>query len=117
MRLSTPTRYGSVNQTPLVDYSNWPPRAASPVAATNEFKAYVTDADRTTMNFGFHNLALQRISVAIRPDNAASISITMRLGVPVRGPHPYHVFAIGVQRDSLLYSVLKHEWLSAYRAR
>jgi RimJ/RimL family protein N-acetyltransferase len=71
---------------------------------------YATDAVHTLTHFGFHQLGLHRISAAIGPDNAASIRVVERLGMRYEGRIRDHVFTNGAWRDSLLYSVLDHEW-------
>jgi RimJ/RimL family protein N-acetyltransferase len=75
-------------------------------------KGYATDAARTMMDFGFCDLGLHRISVAIGPENTASIAVANRLGFQYEGRIRDHVFTNGAWRDSLLYSVLEHEWHS-----
>lgn len=71
---------------------------------------YATDAARTLIDFGFAELGLHRISAAIGPDNAASIAVIKRLGFALEGCIRDHVWTNGAWRDSLLYSVLAHEW-------
>ncbi len=71
---------------------------------------YATDATRTLVDFGFRQLGLHRISAAIGPDNEASIAMAKRLGMQYEGRIRDHVFTNGGWRDSLLYSVLAHEW-------
>lgn len=72
---------------------------------------YATDAARTLIDFGFRQLDLHRISVAIGPDNAPSIALTERLGFTSEGRIRHHVWTNEAWRDSLLYSVLADEWL------
>jgi ribosomal-protein-alanine N-acetyltransferase len=74
-------------------------------------KGYATDATREMTAFGFEKLGLHRVSAAIGPDNAASISVVSKLGMLYEGRIRGHVFTNGVWRDSLLYSVLEHEWI------
>jgi RimJ/RimL family protein N-acetyltransferase len=76
-------------------------------------RGYATDAARTFAVFGFGRLGLHRISAAIGPDNAASIRIAERLGMRREGRIRDHVLTSGVWRDSLLYSVLDHEWTAS----
>lgn len=71
---------------------------------------YITDASRTLINYGFTTLGLHRISSAIDPDNAASIAIKIKLGFTYEGRLRDHVFTNGAWRDSVLYSLLAHEW-------
>jgi [ribosomal protein S5]-alanine N-acetyltransferase len=71
---------------------------------------YALDAARTLISFGFATLGLHRISAAIGPDNAASIALVTRLGFTREGRLRDHVFTNGAWRDSILYSLLAHEW-------
>jgi [ribosomal protein S5]-alanine N-acetyltransferase len=73
-------------------------------------RGYATDAARTLVDFGFTRLGLRRISAAIGPDNPASIAVVKRLGFSQEGRLRDHVHTNGAWRDSLLYSVLAHEW-------
>jgi RimJ/RimL family protein N-acetyltransferase len=73
-------------------------------------KGYATDAVRTMVTLGFRDLGLHRISAAIGPDNSGSIAVVRRLGLQYEGRIRDHVFTNGAWRDSLLYSVLDHEW-------
>lgn len=73
-------------------------------------RGYATDATRTIANFGFTELGLHRITAAIGPDNHASIAVAKRLGMRYEGRLRDHVHTNGSWRDSLLYSVLAHEW-------
>ena len=75
-------------------------------------RGYGTDAARTLIDFGFGRLHLHRISAAIGPDNDRSIALVKRLGMQYEGRIRHHVFTNGAWRDSLLYSVLTHEWPS-----
>jgi RimJ/RimL family protein N-acetyltransferase len=71
---------------------------------------YATDAAIAMLDFGFHTLRLHRISAAIGPDNAASIAVINRLRFSHEGRIRDHVHTNGAWRDSLLYSLLDHEW-------
>lgn len=80
------------------------------IRADEQRNGYATDAARTLIDFGFRDLKLHRISVAIGPDNARSIAGAKRLGFQYEGRLRDHVFTNGAWRDSLLYSMLAHEW-------
>lgn len=80
------------------------------IAADYWGRGYAIDAARTLMDFGFRELKLHRISVAMGPDNAASIAAARRLGMTYEGRIRDHVYTNGQWRDSLLYSVLADEW-------
>lgn len=71
---------------------------------------YATEAVRIMLDFGFHQLELHRISAAIGPNNAASIAVAHHLGFRHEGCLRDHVHTNGAWRDSLLYSLLAHEW-------
>jgi len=71
---------------------------------------YATDASRTLLRFAFTSLGKHRVSAAIGPDNEASIAVVKRLGFSYEGRIRHHVFTNGNWRDSLLYSLLEHEY-------
>ncbi len=73
-------------------------------------RGYATEAVRVAVTFGFTELDLHRITAAVGPENHASLSVLRRLGFVYEGRLREHVFTNGAWRDSLLYSVLNHEW-------
>jgi [ribosomal protein S5]-alanine N-acetyltransferase len=85
------------------------------IAADYWGRGYATDASRTLVNFGFQTLRLHRIYAAMGPNNDASIVIADRLGMTYEGRIRDHVHTNGQWRDSLLYSVLTHEWAEVAR--
>lgn len=80
------------------------------VAADEWGRGYATDAARSLVAFAFRELALHRVSAAIGPRNAPSIALVEKLGFTREGVLRDHVFTNGAWRDSVLYSVLAHEW-------
>ncbi|OAH11313.1 GNAT family N-acetyltransferase [Streptomyces jeddahensis] len=62
------------------------------------------------IRFGFGELGLHRISAAIGPENHASIRVVEKLGFTREGILRDHVFTNSEWRNSVLYSLLKHEW-------
>jgi [ribosomal protein S5]-alanine N-acetyltransferase len=80
------------------------------IAAGEWGHGYATDAARTLVDFSFRELGLHRVSAAIGPDNAASIAVAEKLGFVREGRLRDHVFTNRSWRDSVLYSVLAHEW-------
>ena len=76
-------------------------------------KGYATDAARTLISYGFKQLSLHRISAAIGPDNDPSIALVRHLGFQYEGRIRDHVHTNGAWRDSLLFSILTHEWVRA----
>ncbi|MEV6377676.1 GNAT family N-acetyltransferase [Micromonospora musae] len=73
-------------------------------------KGYATEAAALMLNFGFEKLRLHRIQAACGPDNHASQRLLARLTFTPEGRIRDHVFTDGAWRDSLLYSILDHEW-------
>jgi ribosomal-protein-alanine N-acetyltransferase len=71
---------------------------------------YATEAAHLMLEFGFTGLDLHRIQAACGPDNHASQRMLARLGFTPEGRMRDHVFTNGSWRDSLLYSMLRHEW-------
>jgi [ribosomal protein S5]-alanine N-acetyltransferase len=86
------------------------------IAAEEWSRGYATDAARTLITYAFAELGLHRISAAIGPENAASIAMVEQLGFVREGVLRDHVYTNGAWRDSVLYSVLKHEWQSRGRS-
>ncbi|GAA3372487.1 hypothetical protein GCM10017744_104180 [Streptomyces antimycoticus] len=80
------------------------------IAAAEWGRGYATDAARTLIGYAFTELGLHRISAAIGPENAASIAMMEKLGFTREGVLRDHVFTNGSWRDSVLYSLLEHEW-------
>lgn len=80
------------------------------VAAKEWGRGYATDAARALVTYAFKELGLHRVTAAIGPDNAASIAVVQQLGFTREGVLRDHVFTNGAWRDSVLYSVLAHEW-------
>jgi [ribosomal protein S5]-alanine N-acetyltransferase len=80
------------------------------IAADHWGHGYATDAAQTMITFGFATLGLHRITAAIGPDNAPSITVVKKLGFTREGRLRDHVFTNGAWRDSELYSILVHEW-------
>ncbi|WP_410648193.1 GNAT family N-acetyltransferase [Amycolatopsis sp. cmx-4-54] len=81
-------------------------------AADHWKRGYTTDAVRTILTFAFERLELHRITAAIGPDNHASQAVVKRLGFTREGVLRDHVFTNGSWRDSVLYSLLRNEWLA-----
>lgn len=83
------------------------------IAADHQGRGYATDAARTMIDFAFGPLGLHRVSAAIGPDNAASLALIRRLGFTEEGRLRDHVHTNGAWRDSVLFSLLSHEWAAA----
>jgi ribosomal-protein-alanine N-acetyltransferase len=75
-------------------------------------KGYATEAASLMLDFGFRTLRLHRIQAACGPESRASQRLLARLGFTPEGRIRDHVFTNDAWRDSLLYSILDHEWHS-----
>jgi [ribosomal protein S5]-alanine N-acetyltransferase len=73
-------------------------------------EGYVTESTAVLLDFAFGALGLRRVQAACGPDNAASRAILPKLGFNYEARLRDHVFTNGAWRDSLLYSILDHEW-------
>ena len=76
-------------------------------------KGYATEALRLVLAFGFGQLELHRITAAVGPDNRGSLAVLRHVNFVHEGRLREHVFTNGSWRDSLLYSLLRHEWPKA----
>ncbi|WIX92575.1 GNAT family protein [Amycolatopsis sp. DG1A-15b] len=81
------------------------------VAADHWGNGYATDAVSAILDFAFRQLDRHRITAAIGPENFASQAVAKRLGFSREGVLRDHVFTNGAWRDSVLFSILRHEWL------
>ena len=80
------------------------------VHADHQCHGYATDATRTLVRYGFTQLGLHRITAAVGPDNHASVAVLKHLGFIPEGQLRDHVFTNLAWRDSVLFSLLEHEW-------
>ncbi|WP_049567646.1 GNAT family N-acetyltransferase [Streptomyces sp. SBT349] len=71
---------------------------------------YGTELVRALLGFGFDSLKLHRIWAARSPQNEASRVVLIRAGLAEEGHIRDHVFVRGAWRDSIVHSVLSHEW-------
>ncbi|MDN5915133.1 MAG: GNAT family N-acetyltransferase [Pseudonocardia sp.] len=78
-------------------------------------RGFATDAVTALVAYGFRELGLHRISAAVGPSNAASISLLENIGMIREGVIRHHVFTNGEWRDSVLYSILGPEWEDSAR--
>jgi RimJ/RimL family protein N-acetyltransferase len=80
------------------------------VRAEDWKKGYGSEAVCLMLAFAFESCGLHRVTAAIGPDNIRSISIINKFGFKYEGRLRDHVYTNGDWRDSLLYSILSHEW-------
>ncbi len=85
------------------------------IAHDHQRHGYAGDAVRTMLGFAFGPLGRHRVSAAIGPDNVASLAVVERIGFTREGILRDHVFTNGAWRDSVLYSMLAHEWANGHR--
>jgi ribosomal-protein-alanine N-acetyltransferase len=69
-----------------------------------------TRAGREVLGFAFHDLALHRIEGRCDPRNVASAAVLEKLGMTREGQLRQAVELADGWRDSLVYSILAHEW-------
>jgi RimJ/RimL family protein N-acetyltransferase len=65
--------------------------------------------------FCFETLELHRVQAACGPENTGSQVLLERLGFQREGVMRDHVFTNGAWRDSVLYSLLRHEFEASGR--
>ncbi len=74
-------------------------------------KGYASEAAAAMIEFGFKELGLHRIYATCRPDNVGSAKVLEKVGMRREGHLREHMWHKGNWHDSLLYSILEHEWL------
>jgi RimJ/RimL family protein N-acetyltransferase len=95
----------------------WAAKLGYAIHADHWGRGYATDAARVMLRFAFTTQGRHRVTAAIGPENEASIAVVKRLGFSYEGHLRDHVFTNGEWRDSLLYSLLQHEYADASPAR
>jgi ribosomal-protein-alanine N-acetyltransferase len=71
-----------------------------------------TEAAGLLLDLGFETLSLHRIFAYHHPDNRASERVMQKLGMQREGRLRENMFEHGAWRDSVVHSVLEHEWRS-----
>lgn len=80
-------------------------------------RGYAVEAAGLLLDLAFSTLGLHRVMAATGPDNAPSRAVLERLGFTYEGRMRDHVFTNGAWRDSLLFSILEHEWAGSAPGR
>lgn len=88
----------------------WAAKLGYAIHADHWGRGYATDAARVLVRFAFTTQGRHRVTAAIGPENEASIAVVKRIGFSYEGRLRDHVFTNGEWRDSLLYSLLEHEY-------
>ncbi|CAG9623625.1 GNAT family N-acetyltransferase [Sutcliffiella rhizosphaerae] len=73
-------------------------------------KGIATDIAKLLINFGFKKLNLHRIYATCDPRNVGSAKVLEKVGMIKEGRIRENLLIKDGWRDSLLYSVLEHEW-------
>nr|WP_246202566.1 GNAT family protein [Virgibacillus doumboii] len=73
-------------------------------------KGIATDAAKLLIDFGFTNFSLHRIYATCDPRNIGSAKVLEKAGMTREGRIREDLLLKDGWRDSLLYSVLQHEW-------
>ncbi|MEJ6024217.1 GNAT family N-acetyltransferase [Ramlibacter sp. PS4R-6] len=76
---------------------------------------YVAEALPPLVQFGFHELGLNRLEAVIDPRNAASEKVIRRLGFTHEGTFREHHIIRGEAVDSAVWALLRREWDSGTR--
>ena len=76
-------------------------------------QGYATEASRAVVSFGFEQLGLERIYTTCDADNIASSRVLEKTGMQREGQLRHDMFIRGKWRDSLVYGILREEWVNA----
>ena len=71
---------------------------------------YATEAARAMVGFAFSELGAHRVYADCHPENAASIRVLEKVGMALEGRRRDYMIFHGEYSDTLLYSILEHEW-------
>ena len=71
---------------------------------------YATEAASAMVEFGFSELGVHRVYADCHPENAASIRVLDKIGLVLEGRRREYMMFHGEYSDTLLYSILEHEW-------
>jgi RimJ/RimL family protein N-acetyltransferase len=73
-------------------------------------RGYATEAAGALVDYGFRELALERVYAQVLEGNAASCRVLDKLGLIEEGVRRRHVRKAGKLRDVTLYGMLLDEW-------
>jgi RimJ/RimL family protein N-acetyltransferase len=79
----------------------------------NQSRGYGSDALRTLMRFVFDEMNLNRLDLDVFAFNQRAIAAYRKLGFVEEGRRRGAQYALGVQNDVIVMSVLRDEWLQA----
>jgi RimJ/RimL family protein N-acetyltransferase len=73
-------------------------------------QALGTQTVELLLTLGFEKLGLHRVWGARAPDNTVSDHLMRKLGMVIEGRVRHHLLVRGAWRDSVVHSILEHEW-------
>ncbi|MED1864882.1 GNAT family protein [Fictibacillus nanhaiensis] len=73
-------------------------------------KGFATETGQLLLKFGFEDVQLHRIFATCDPRNKASEKVLMKLDMKLEGKMRENILLKDGWRDSLLFSMLEHEW-------
>lgn len=79
-------------------------------------KGFATEALEVALDYGFHELRLNRVEADIDPRNDASAAVLERLGFRKEGYMPERWFVHGQMADTVNYGLLRSYWDARGRA-
>ena len=79
-----------------------------------EFKhqGYMKEALVAVLNYGFHGMNLHRIDSLVSDSNTPSLKLMRHFGFTQEGALREHYLRDGIFESSLMFGLLKHEWIS-----
>ena len=97
--------------------NDWEAELGYELAPEHWGQGYATEAARAMVNFGFGELALDRISSWCIADNEASARVLERLGFKPEGRLRRNEYFKGRWWDTLLFALLRDEWKNLQQDR
>lgn len=73
----------------------------------------ITEALQAVLHFGFTKMSLHRVEAMTATYNTASINTLKKFGFTEEGILREHYLVDGIMEDSLMFSLLKHEFFNA----
>ncbi|MCM3004190.1 GNAT family N-acetyltransferase [Priestia koreensis] len=73
-------------------------------------KGYTSEAAEALIDFGFHNMELERIQARCMVDNVASARVMEKAGMSYEGTIRRALYVKEQHQDLKLYSILRNEW-------
>jgi len=74
-------------------------------------KGYMTEAVKAVLHYGFNTMSLHRVEALTARENVASLKVLQNMGFTYEGTLRQHYNVNGEMEDSIMYSLLKHEFI------